>query len=293
MKKADFLLIVILLVLMTSGLLSYIQSCSIKTSVQPKLYDSRTSVDVPVIMYHGIAPNGSSENEYLISESRFESDLKWLKDNSYTTIFPSQLVDYVKKNIKLPLKPVILSFDDGFYNNYLYAYPLLNKYNMKAVIALIGIESDQTSDDIYRIPKTCNLSWGEVALMSQSGIIEFANHSYDLHTISKGRKGADRKPGETQEEYRQTLLDDLGKNQEIIKTATGYAPQVFAWPYGAYPIDGSSIPILQEIGFEVSFVSYQHTSTIKQGDPSTLFNMGRYLRIPAWDITNIIPDKQK
>ncbi len=289
MKKTDFFIIVFLAVLMVTGLFSYINSYSkqVSSSAPFSLTDQRQSVDIPIIMYHGITPNAAEESEYFISTERFENDLKWLKENGYTAIFPTQLADYVKEGSKLPSNPVIISFDDGYCNNYLYAFPLLQKYNMKAVIALIGSESAGSSDDIYRDPLHCSLSWGEVSIMSKSGLIQFANHTYDLHRTSSGRKGADRKSGESFEEYSRVLTEDLTKNQNLIALASGETPIVFAWPYGAYPMDRSADSILKDIGFDITFTSYQHTSTVKAGDNSTLYGLGRFLRTPSFNIEKI------
>ena len=290
MKKTDYLLLVFLTLLMGMGILSYVSSCSKQASSQTTfpLSDSRDSVDIPILMYHSISKDASGENEYTISKARFEGDLKWLRDNDYTTIFTSQLAAFVNEGAMLPTKPVIISFDDGFANNYLYAYPLLQKYNMKAVIALIGAESDRSSDDIYRNPEHSNLTWGEVAILSRSGFIEFASHTYDLHSISGDRKGADKKSGESAADYRQVLTADLVKNQALIESAAGMAPMTFAWPFGAYPLDRSGDPILKDIGFDVTFTSYQHTSAVTQGKPESLLGLGRYLRTPSFDITKII-----
>ena len=296
MKKTDYLLLAFLVLLMGAGILSYAVSCSgissclgITVSQTPlSLSDSRETVDIPILMYHSISKDSSDENEYTISQARFENDLKWLQENGYTTVFPSQLVSYVHDGAMLPSKPVILSFDDGFSNNCLYAFPLLEKYNMKAVIALIGVESDRSSGDIYRNQDYGNMTWGEVAILSRSGLIEFASHTYDLHSISGGRKGADKKSGESAVSYRQVLTSDLTKNQELIEAASGKPPLTFAWPFGAYPADRSADPILKDIGFDVTFTSYQHTSTVKQGQPESLYGLGRYLRTPSFDIKKII-----
>lgn len=296
MKKTDYLIMAFLILLMGAGIFSYAVSCSrmssytgITVSQMPlSLSDSRESVDIPILMYHSISGDSSDENEYTVSQARFEDDLKWLRDNGYTTIFPSQLVSYVNEGAMLPAKPVILSFDDGFANNFLYAFPLLQKYNMKAVIALIGVESDMSSGDIYRNQEYGNMTWGEAAILSKSGLIELASHTYDLHSISGGRKGADKKSGESAASYRQVLTSDLIKNQELIEAVSGKAPLTFAWPYGAYPADRSADPILRDIGFDVTFTSYQHTSTVQQGHPESLFGLGRYLRTPSFDIKKII-----
>lgn len=175
------------------------------------LHDNRQSIDLPIVMYHGISESASGESKYFISKDRFESDLKWYRDSGYTTILPSQLYAYVSGEAILPSKPILLTFDDGYCNNYTYAFPLLQKYNMKAVISLIGSDSEIASDDIYRVPSSCNLSWGEVALMAKSGLVEFGNHTYDLHRIADGRKGANQKPGESVEAYHEMLSADLTK----------------------------------------------------------------------------------
>lgn len=264
---------------------------SLSAGTVPVMADSRESIDIPIIMYHGITGNSEKESEYVISADRFEKDLIWLEENGYTTVLPSQLINYVKSGARMPARPVILSFDDGFGNNYTLAYPLLQKHSAKAVFALIGSESDLSSADIYRDPGSSNMTWGEVAIMARSGLAEFANHTYSLHKAAPGgRKGADRLPGESFSEYRQALLEDIGKNQALIEKAAGKAPQVFAWPYGAYPKDGSADQILMELGFDATFVSWQHTSSVKAGAPETLYGLGRWLRTPEFRMESIIAD---
>lgn len=164
---------------------------------------------------------------------------------------------------------------------------LLQQYQAKAVIALIGADCARSSDDIYRVPASCALSWGEVALMSRSGLVEFASHTYDLHRIRNGRKGADRKKGEDFETYARLLREDSQKNQILITAAAGKPPQVFAWPYGAYPMDGAADSTLKALGMQATFTSYQRTSVVRRGDADSLYGLGRYLRTPRFDITKI------
>ncbi len=281
MKKIEFAIALIMCaflgVLFTNSALPAAKSAAI-------IGDSRQSVAIPIVMYHGITESSESKNEYFISRSLFENDLKWYRDKGYTTILPSQLYAYVAEGSRLPTKPILLTFDDGYCNNYTYAFPLLQKYNMKAVISIIGSDSDISSEDIYRVPASCNLSWGEIALMSKSGLVEFGNHTYDLHRISGGRKGANQKAGESLEAYHKILIADIVKNQEKLRLATGSAPLMFAWPYGAYPGDDSGDIALKEAGILMSVNSYQHISTVRQGNTDSLFGLGRYLRTPSFDL---------
>lgn len=239
----------------------------------PAATDTRTSVELPVLMYHSISED-SAKNEYNITPQAFESDLKWLKDNGYTTVSAKQLADYVENGTMLPEKPVLLTFDDGYENNYTNAFPLLKKYNMKAVISLIG--------------KDLRLNENQLKEMHDSGLVEIGSHTYDLHSISGDVKGADKKPGETQEEYRKRLTDDLQKSIDEITRITGKAPIVFAWPYGAYPLDRSADQILKDLGFKVSLTSYQIKNNIEKDNPNSTLGLRRFLRTPDFDISRII-----
>ncbi|MCI8610113.1 MAG: polysaccharide deacetylase family protein [Firmicutes bacterium] len=286
MKKADYILFVFLLILAITGLAIHMKLQTQPVAAASQIQDSRDTVALPILMYHGITDDKSRVSEYFILDDTLEADLKWLKDNGYTTVSMGQLLAYVEDGAKLPEKPVLLTFDDGFCNNYTLAFPLLQKYHAHAVISIIGAESDISSNTIYRDSNHCNVSWGEVSLLSGSGLVEIGNHTYDLHkTKGKGgRVGADKLKGESMEAYGQVLTDDLGKNQSMIETATGHPALVFAWPFGAYPTDGSANQILKDLGFRASLTSYQKMNQIEKGNPDSLFSLKRFLRTPDFDL---------
>lgn len=288
MKKKDFFLLFFIIAFAVTGILAYLGAYMPSSAAVPTLPDSRDSVQLPILMYHSITDDKSRVNEYTILADTFESDLKWLGDNGFTSISASQLIEYVEEGTPLPSKPVLITFDDGYANNYSLAYPLLQKYHMKAVISVIGSQSDISSDDLYRNLFSSSLSWGEISIMAASDNIEIGSHTYNLHSDSVGRKGADMKPGESFEAYSEILKEDLRKNQEKIAAATGTSPLVFAWPYGAYPLDGSANAILKDLGFKMSLTSYQKMNTIEKGNSDTLFGLKRFLRTPDFDMNKII-----
>lgn len=293
MKKENLILVIFLLVLLVTSLyihtnLTQAASLAMATAVK----DSREEVPLPVLMYHGLTDDPSRVDEYFILTGDFEKDLQWLRDHGYTTVSFQQLVNYVESGARLPENPVLITFDDGYYNNYEKAFPLLQKYNARAVLNLIGIESDLYSDMLHRPAGGGNVTWGEAAKLSSSGLVEIGNHTYNLHRndgSGSGRKGADRLPGESYEDYRAVLLEDLGKNQERIAAATGQPALVFAWPYGAWPTDGFANPILKELGFKGSLTSYQIMNTIRSSDPDSLFGLKRFLRTPDFRLEEHLP----
>lgn len=284
----------ILLFLMTSVIFifactaSHFSLARMSVSASANGYDTRQSINLPILMYHGITDQPSEVNEYTISSDMFESDLKWLGDNGFTTISAKQLINFVQDGAALPSKPVLITFDDGYSNNYDLAFPLLKKYHMKAIISVIGSASDQSTDDIYRDLFNSSLSWGEIALMAASGNVEIGNHTYDMHQISGSRRGAAPKSGENGGDYKKALISDVSVTQDRVLAATGTAPVVFAWPFGSRPQDGSADLILKEIGFEITLTSYQKTNKIRKGKPEDLFGLNRFLRTPDFDMEKII-----
>ena len=101
--------------------------------------------ELPIIMYHGLLKEEARQGKYVLSPAQFESDLKYLKENGYHTVVVQDLIDYVEKGVPLPEKPVMLTFDDGYYNNYYYAFPLLEEYDAKIVISPICRYTDEYS----------------------------------------------------------------------------------------------------------------------------------------------------
>ncbi|MBR5155482.1 MAG: polysaccharide deacetylase family protein [Clostridia bacterium] len=245
----------------------------------------KEKVEVPILMYHSILRSTNTHGNYIISESAFEADLKFLKDNGYTTIVMKDLIDYVYNDKALPKKPVVLTFDDGYFNNFSYAFPLLKKYNSKAVLSIIGYYTDLYTKTPDENPSYSHVTWNDVKKMMDSGLVEMQNHSHNLHTTDKGRNGAKKKQGESQAKYRELLMSDLGKLQEDFKTNTGYTPSTFTYPFGS--VSNASFDIIKDMGFKASLSCESGMNTITR-DPECLYMLKRYLRTPKKSAESIL-----
>lgn len=70
-------------------------------------------VAIPIILYHSILESNKITDRYAVTPNQLESDLKYIRDNGYTTITMNNLIEYVDENKPLPEKPIIITFDDG------------------------------------------------------------------------------------------------------------------------------------------------------------------------------------
>ena len=109
-----------------------------------------------------------------------EEDLLYLQRQGCTTVVMSDLIAYVQQGTPLPEKPVMITFDDGYYNNYLNAYPLLQKYQMKAVISIIVGETDKYSELDENKENYSHITWDMINEMMESGLEEVPNPSQML-----------------------------------------------------------------------------------------------------------------
>ena len=100
--------------------------------------DDGTTVPVPIVMYHSVLKSSKQLGKFVITPTELENDFKYLQANGYTAITMTQLINFVYDGNPLPQKPVIITFDDGYLNNYTYVTPLLEEYDMKAVISIVG-----------------------------------------------------------------------------------------------------------------------------------------------------------
>ena len=232
-------------------------------------------IKVPIIMYHSILKDPARSNKYTITPAVLEEDLKYIKANGYETITISDLISYVYDDKPLPPKPIILTFDDGHYNNYGYLYPLLEKYDMKAVISIVGSYTDKFSETDEANLNYSYLRWKDINELISSGRIEFQNHTYNLHDNTHGRIGAKKKKGESDDEYKKILEEDINKLQNEFKENTGYVPTCFTYPFGG--ISNSSLDIIKELGFKASLSCEEGINKITK-NPNSLYLLKRYNR---------------
>lgn len=232
-------------------------------------------IKVPIIMYHSILKDPVRSNKYTITPAVLEEDLKYIKANGYETITISDLISYVYDDKPLPPKPIILTFDDGHYNNYGYLYPLLEKYDMKAVISIVGSYTDKFSETDEANLNYSYLRWKDINELISSGRVEFQNHTYNLHDNTHGRIGAKKKKGESDDEYKKILEEDINKLQNEFKENTGYVPTCFTYPFGG--ISNSSLDIIKELGFKASLSCEEGINKITK-NPNSLYLLKRYNR---------------
>ena len=125
------------------------------------LYNKTRKNFVLCLMYHSI---DSEKNKGGIFVDEFEEHIKWIKDKKTFKMEELKGLDY-----KLPKNSILITFDDGYKNNYTLAFPILKKYNMKATIFLNTKFIEK--DDAY-------LNWAEIREMYESGLVDFQLHTH-------------------------------------------------------------------------------------------------------------------
>ncbi|MEE0265757.1 MAG: polysaccharide deacetylase family protein [Acutalibacteraceae bacterium] len=250
---------------MCSGFVPHTQAVSAKEE----------SVRLPIIMYHSISKDSKQQGKYVIDPSKLENDLITLKEKGYTTITIQQLIDYTENKCDLPDKPIMLTFDDGYYNNYLYAYPLLKKHRCKAVISPICYYTEQYSNaNEVLSPSYSHCTWQQLEEMQKSGYVEIQNHSYNLHS-QNGRLGIQQRSDESDNEYKEVITKDISQAQDMFKQHLKITPNAFVYPFGI--MSDSSEEILKGLSFKCTLICEEKVNTITK-DKNSLYMLGRYLR---------------
>ncbi|MBQ1216823.1 MAG: polysaccharide deacetylase family protein [Clostridia bacterium] len=230
---------------------------------------------VPILMYHSVCHNDRIQSKYILSPETFEEDLRWLSQRGYTAVFVSDLVAYVNGEGTLPERPVVITLDDGFLNNKTNVLPLLRKYNMKAVISVVGSFCQRYSETSDPDPSYAYLTWDDIADLAASGRVEIANHTYEMHTVGL-RRGCMKKSDESVAAYSAALSEDLSRLQSILSEKSGVTPTVFAYPYGA--ISSEAVFVLQSLGFRAALTCEERVNYLSALAPDRLYRLGRFNR---------------
>ena len=229
--------------------------------------------ELPILMYHSIST--SKKGVYLVSPDTLRRDLVELKARGYQSVTLAEVKAYLKGKGDLPQKPVLLTFDDGHYDNMYYALDVLREEGFTAVLHVIGCFSEYSSTHEKDHVEYSHLTWEEIGELSRSGVFEIGSHTYAMHAY-RPRFGIKRKKSESYEDYKKVLTEDLTRLETALLEKSGVIPLSFAYPFGAY--DKESETIVRSLGYDAVFTCYERVNKLKKGDEEKLSRLYRINR---------------
>ena len=160
---------------------------------------------IPILMYHAIADvPTTSLTSLFVRPKELEAQLKYIAENGYQSITFEDL-----DNISAFSKPIMLTFDDGYKDNYTILFPLLQKYAIKATIFVV---TDTTWSE-------GRLSQEDIVEMSASGLVSIQSHTKNHYSLTSLRK--------------ETLVNELSSSKDYLEVLTGKPVIAFCYPEGA------------------------------------------------------------
>ncbi len=198
-------------------------------------------------MYHHVNPEGDFIN---VKPESFKLHIRHLKNQGFTTLNTEELLSLINGQMSPPKKPVMITFDDGWLDNWIYAFPILKEYQMKAVIFVVtswihenGRRNRVDEGDASSIPehKKCQqrvddghaaevmLSWGEIREMEASGLIDIQSHTHSHKRWDKLYRNPIDRIG--------ILNQELIISKSLIEEKLGKQCNALCWPWGVYKED--------------------------------------------------------
>lgn len=167
------------------------------------------AIELPILVYHHVVPDHAPGVLYVTPDG-FEQQLKYLQDNGYQSISFTQLADALDYGARLPERPVILSFDDGWENQFQYGFPLLQKYGFGATFYIVSGYVDHQNF----------MTTDQLQTMMAAGMT-IGCHSHTHPPLTSVGTGA-------------RLEDEVAGSKAWLEDHFGIAIDTFAYPYGSY-----------------------------------------------------------
>ena len=234
------------------------------------LPDETVSRDVPVLMWHNLAEESSGD--MTISVDTFRAQIEALHEAGFKTVSLQQLYDYVHFGTELPEKPIVLTFDDGYFSNYEYAFPILQEYDMQATIFAIGVSVGKDTYKDTDHAMTPHFGADEAREMVDSGLISVQSHTFDMHQWPPFEDGNAQVretllpfDGEADADYEAAVEADFAESRELLESITGQPVNALAFPEGAYVT--LTQDALRSAGAELTFTTVRAVNTVVKGLP--------------------------
>ena len=208
-----------------------------------------------VLAYHSVVDETASKDKKIYFPQTISAELlikhfNWLKENKYNIISWQQVIDAENGKGTLPDNAVLLSFDDGYETMYSVIFPLLKAYNYPAIFAPVTswLDTPQNQKIHYAdkiLDRSVFATWEQVKEMEQSGLVEIASHTHDMHKGVNANPAGSKIPAaivpeykngkyETKESYQKRLLEDFKHSSQTIFNHIVKKPRIMVWPYGQF-----------------------------------------------------------
>nr|WP_298114124.1 poly-beta-1,6-N-acetyl-D-glucosamine N-deacetylase PgaB [uncultured Pseudomonas sp.] len=223
---------------------------------------------VLALAYHDVEDRDADQTFMSVRTANLIEQLAWLKANGYQAVSVDQLLAARQGGPALPDKALLLSFDDGYASFHSRVLPILKAYRWPAVLAPVGIWLDAPADrpvDFGGEPAARErfLTWPQIKEIAASGLVEIAAHTDALHHGAQGNPQGNLQPAavtrlydpararyENDAGYRTRIARDVERISAKIEAASGRAPRVWVWPYGA--ASGTALRIIGDHGYELA-----------------------------------------
>ncbi|HSN58867.1 MAG TPA: polysaccharide deacetylase family protein [Clostridiaceae bacterium] len=192
---------------------------------------------VPVLMYHSIAVEEG--NPIRMPVEQFDSEMKYIKDQGYTTLTMKELYSYFENQVPIPEKSIVITLDDGYSDNYTAAFPVLKKYGLKATVFVVTSTID--------VNPNC-LTSAQIKEMDKAGI-QIESHTVthrDLDSLSYSEQ-----------------LAELKDSKAALEKLLGRTVDYVAYPTGKYNDD--TIKAVAEAGYKMAFTTNGRWSDTADG----------------------------
>ena len=254
-----------------------------------------------VLAYHSVVDESAAENQkhyfpQTISAQTLIKHFNWLKENGYNVISWQQVIDAENGKGTLPDNAVLLSFDDGYETMYNVVFPLLKAYNYPAVFAPVTgwLDTPENQKITYAdkmLDRSVFATWSQVKEMEQSGLVEIASHTHNLHNGINANPSGGQLPSviapeykngkyETEDAYKNRLKSDFTRTVQTLVNHIGKKPRVMVWPYGQF--NDVSVQIARQAGMPHYF-SLGEKIVNKVGDK----HIGRLLLNAETDLNTV------